>query len=141
MPVKGVAIGAVVAIVASLVLLMVVGAMTATDSEPNSAASTLSWVLGTLARAAAGYVAGRLTIRTGRGALVIGAGALAGAAGYVVFFVFLYAISAAGGNIGISAGDLLGLVIWTAQSTLGGAIGILLHRGRLRSAASTSTYY
>ncbi|MGP4023818.1 hypothetical protein [Actinomadura sp. 3N407] len=96
--------------------------------------------MGTRNDRAGGYVAARMSVRTGSRGRVAGAGAIAGAVGYALFLTLMVMLAALGGNPGFSAGDVLGLPVWAAQGALGGGLAVVLHRKRITSQAQTSAW-
>ncbi|MFG2085541.1 hypothetical protein [Spirillospora sp. NPDC048824] len=124
----------------TLLLIVAFGLAQDPETEPGGAAEALSWTLGTIIRAVGGYVAARMSIRTGGRGRVAGAGAIAGAVGYVLFLSLMVMLAALGGNAAFSLGDVLGLPVWTAQAALGGGFAVVLHRKRITPKAHTSTW-
>ncbi|MBO2458853.1 hypothetical protein [Actinomadura violacea] len=137
---RAVLTGAVAAIAGTVLLMAVLGLVQEPDSGPGLSAGVLSWGLGTAVRACGGYLAARMSLRTGSPPRVAGAGALAGAAGYTAFLALMAGLAGLGGHAGISGGDLIGLPVWTLQAAVGGGLAAVLHRARIASAARTSPW-
>ncbi|SPT50400.1 MULTISPECIES: hypothetical protein [Actinomadura] len=139
-PVKAVLAGVAATFLGTMLLIVVLGFAQEPETEPGPVLTGLSWLLGTVVRAGGGYVAARMSVRTGDRARVAGAGAIAGAVGYAVFLALMVTLAALGGDPGLSVGDALGLPVWTAQAALGGALAMALHRGRIAAEARTSSW-
>jgi hypothetical protein len=139
-PVKAVLSGAAATLLGTMLLIAILGFAQEPETEPGPVLVGLSWVLGTLVRAGGGYLAARMSVRTGARARVAGAGAGAGAVGYAAFLALMVTLAALGGDPGFTAGDVLGLPLWTAQAALGGALAAVLHRGRIAEEARTSSW-
>jgi hypothetical protein len=139
-PVKAVLAGVAVAFLGTMLLIVVLGFAQEPETEPGPVLTGLSWILGTVVRAGGGYVAARMSVRTGNRGRVAGAGAIAGAVGYALFLSLMVTFAALGGEPGFSVGDALGLLVWTAQAALGGALAMALHRRRIAAEARTSSW-
>lgn len=137
-PRKAILVGIGVTFLGTILLIAFFGFIQDPETEPGAAATAASWTLGTVVRAAGGYVAARMSLRTGSGARVAGAGAITGAVAYALFLALMVTLAVLGGNPGFSVGDVLGLAVWTAQAALGGGLAVLLHRKRIAAKAQTS---
>ncbi|GAA0569759.1 hypothetical protein [Actinomadura livida] len=139
-PRKAILAGVAVIFLGTVLLVAVFGFVQDPETEPGAAATAFSWVLGTIVRATGGYVAGRLSVRTGGKGRVAGAGAIAGAVAYTLFLTLMVALAVLGGDPGFSIGDVAGLLVWTAQAALGGGLAAVLHRKRIASELQTSAW-
>ncbi|MEU8801509.1 hypothetical protein [Spirillospora sp. NPDC048819] len=99
-PRKAILAGVVIAFLGKFLLIAFFGFMQDPETEPGAAATAFSWTLGTVVRAAGGYVAARMSVGSGRRSRVAGAGATAGAVGYALFLALMVTLAALGGNPG-----------------------------------------
>ncbi|MEU8122754.1 hypothetical protein AB0C21_28925 [Spirillospora sp. NPDC049024] len=139
-PVKAILVGVSIAFLATLVLIVLIAFAQDPESEPGPVLTALSWVLGAVVRACSGYVAARMSVRTGSRGLVVGAGAIAGAMGYALFLSLMATFAALGGHPGFSVGDVVGLPVWAAQAAVGGVLAVVLHRKRIATEAQNATW-